>query len=96
MKNFISANLIAIISTIGTVILGLTLYAYRADQNMIYKEVSIERNARITQDSLLWDEFNGHEKFHIQQETQRKEREELMYLYLESKFDGLEKLINAR
>jgi hypothetical protein len=55
MKNFLTSHWIAILSTLSTMILGVTLYAYRGDQKAMYQSVSIERKERIVSDSLLKD-----------------------------------------
>lgn len=93
MKKFITANLVAIVSLLGTVIIGLSSIAWTAEKKNIYKDIKEVRVTSNVQDSLIWNEFGKHNLKHIDEEKQRIERDQLNRDYFDAKFEGLEKLI---
>jgi hypothetical protein len=93
MKNFISANFIALISALGTLIIGATSLAWKSEKKEIYQTIGTERIMRQMGDSMLNATYEAHEIKHIDEENQRIERDKLKRDYFDAKFTGLEKLI---
>jgi hypothetical protein len=97
-KDYIKVIIIALITTlVGQLIARAFTKSDMIDDAATKTELTTAKE-EVRKESFDYTDksFLDHEKHHIKEEQQRKERDKLLYLYLEDKFDGLEKLIEAK
>lgn len=99
MKKILTQQFMGVLAGLASIILSVTLYAYRSDQHNIIEKIEIEKTQRIEYDNHIITTMQGIETglkedletHKIQDDNQTK----LLIKYLDQRFDDMEKLIQA-
>jgi hypothetical protein len=99
MKKLFTQQFMGVLAGLASIILSITLYAYKSDQNNIETQIELEKEQRIKSDEEIKSniidckvEFKEDIKQH---KIQDNKQTELLIKYLDQRFDDMEKLIQA-
>lgn len=97
---FIAKNIITILSLLVTVLVSISAYAYRMDIKNLSDKITIESELRKQEDIKLRNDYQTdmreHQERHKDDKEDRILRDEKFYIYLDQRFDDMEKLINNK
>lgn len=97
MKKILTQQFLGAIGILTSMILSLTLYAYKSDQETQEKQIHREIQERKEQGTQISTYFESrileHEKLDQAIRKEQKERDDMLIKYLDQRFDDMEKLM---
>lgn len=96
MRKILTQQFMGVLAALASIILSITLYAYKSDFNHVEERIIVESAQRKKADELIRinikETMMDHEKLHIEQDKSNV----MLIKYLDQRFDDMEKLINKK